>query len=254
MRPKIERLAFGAGLLACLSWACGTLLSKSLLDRFHPLDLLVMQLSISTAASRSPSLVTGLCGTTGRSPATRGVLSASRPCLRARQAVEFICLGEAAQKDIGLWSGGKRPILVPSMGKLMIDLAAILPVLQTIFFGVRKAHAGGMSFKNAVRNAIRARGLDLCLQGHLKWKSGNPREVDAAVRIGDRLVLIECFSCEMPLDYELGVRLFRFDQAAVSGRPDPLDGTRSKNVAAFGVSISNRIGCRPGETSDGTLE
>jgi len=43
MRPKIERLAFGAGLLACLSWACGTVLSKSLLDRFHPLDLLVMQ-------------------------------------------------------------------------------------------------------------------------------------------------------------------------------------------------------------------
>ena len=49
MRPKIERLAFGAGLLACLSWACGTVLSKSLLERFHPLDLLVMQLSISSA-------------------------------------------------------------------------------------------------------------------------------------------------------------------------------------------------------------
>jgi drug/metabolite transporter (DMT)-like permease len=49
MRPKIERLALGAGLSACLSWACGTVLSKSLLDRFNPLDLLVMQLSISTA-------------------------------------------------------------------------------------------------------------------------------------------------------------------------------------------------------------
>ena len=90
------------------------------------------------------------------------------------------------------------------MGALMIDLAAILPVLQTLFFGVRKAHAGGVSFENAVRNAILARGLDLCLQGQLKWKNGNPREVDAAVRIGDRLVLIECFSYEMPLDYEVG--------------------------------------------------
>jgi hypothetical protein len=126
------------------------------------------------------------------------------PVEEVRKAVEFICLSEAAQKNIGLWSGGKRPILVPSMGKLMIDLAAILPVLQTIFFGVRKAHAGGVSFENAVRNAIRARGLDLCLQGQLKWKSDNPREVDAAVRIGDRLVLIECFSYEMPLDYEVG--------------------------------------------------
>ncbi len=121
-----------------------------------------------------------------------------------RKAIEFISLSEAAQKNIGLWSGGKRPILVPCMGKLMIDLAAILPVLQTLFFGVRKAHPGGESFENSVRNAIRARGLNLCLQGQLKWKSGNPREVDAAVRIGDRLVLIECFSYELPLDFEIG--------------------------------------------------
>jgi hypothetical protein len=28
--------------------------------------------------------------------------------------------------------------------------------------------------------------------------------VDAAVRIGDRLVLIECFSYELPLDFEVG--------------------------------------------------
>jgi hypothetical protein len=121
-----------------------------------------------------------------------------------RKAVEFISLSEAAQKNIGLWSGGKRPILLPSMGKLMIDLAAIIPVLQTIFFGVRKAPAGGVSFENAVRNAIKARGLDLCLQGKLKWASGHPREVDAAVRIDDRLVLIECFSYELPLDFEVG--------------------------------------------------
>jgi hypothetical protein len=121
-----------------------------------------------------------------------------------RQAIEFICLSEAAQKNIGLWSGGKRPILIPSMGALMIDLAAIIPVLQTIFFGLRKARGGGESFENSVRNAIRARGLDLYFQGPLKWQSGNPREVDAAVRIGDRLVLIECFSYEMPLDYEVG--------------------------------------------------
>ena len=126
------------------------------------------------------------------------------PVEEVSKAVEFISLTEAAQKNIGLWSGGKRPVLIPSMGKLMIDLAAIIPVLQTLFFGVRKAAAGGLSFENAVRNAIKTRGLDLCLQGQLKWTSGNPREVDAAVRIGDRLVLIECFSYEMPLDFEVG--------------------------------------------------
>ena len=34
-----------------------------------------------------------------------------------RQGVEFICLSEAAQKNIALWSGGKRPILIPSMNR-----------------------------------------------------------------------------------------------------------------------------------------
>jgi hypothetical protein len=42
------------------------------------------------------------------------------------------------------------------------------------------------------------------LQGELRWPSGNPREVDAGVRIGDRLLLLECFSYELPLDYEIG--------------------------------------------------
>jgi hypothetical protein len=126
------------------------------------------------------------------------------PIEEVRKAIEFISLSEAAQKHIGLWSGGKRPILIPSMGKLMIDLAAIMPALQTLFFGVRKASGGGESFENAVRNAIKARNLDLCLQGQIRWESGNPREVDAAVRIGDRLVLIECFSYELPLDFEVG--------------------------------------------------
>src|ERR1700730_14687210 len=104
------------------------------------------------------------------------------------------------------------------MGALSIDPAGSLPFPQTLFFGVRKAHAGGLSFENAVRNAIQARGLDLCLQGQLKWKSGNPREVDAAVRIGDRLVLIECFSYEMPLDYDVG----KLQHGARTGEWSPL--------------------------------
>ena len=123
----------------------------------------------------------------------------------ARQGVEFISLNKAAQKNIGLWSGGKRPILIPSMDALMIDLAAIMPFLQTIFFGLRKVpQVGGESFENSVRTALRSRKLDVCLQGELRWPRGKPREVDAGVRVGDRLLLIECFSYELPLDYEVG--------------------------------------------------
>ena len=122
-----------------------------------------------------------------------------------RQGIEFISLSKATQKNIGLWSGGKRPILIPSMNALMIDLAAIIPFLYTIFFGLRKvAQVGGEAFEDSVRTALRSRGFEICLQGELRWPNGNPREVDAGVRIGDRLLLIECFSYELPLDYEVG--------------------------------------------------
>jgi hypothetical protein len=123
----------------------------------------------------------------------------------ARQGIEFISLNKASQKNIGLWSGGKRPILIPSMGGLMIDLAAIGPFLSNIFFGLRKVpQVGGRAFEESVRAALTSRGFYICLQGELRWPNGDSREVDAGVRIGDRLLLIECFSYELPLDYELG--------------------------------------------------
>jgi hypothetical protein len=123
----------------------------------------------------------------------------------ARQGAEFISLGGRAQEHIGLWSGGKRPVLIPSMKRLMIDLAAIVPLLYTLFYGLRKvAQVGGEAFEDSVRGALRARNFDVCLKGKLRWPSGDSREVDAGVRIGDRLLLIECFSYELPLDYEIG--------------------------------------------------
>jgi hypothetical protein len=38
----------------------------------------------------------------------------------------------------------------------------------------------------------------------LRWSSGEPREIDAGVRIGDRLILLECVSYELPVDYDIG--------------------------------------------------
>jgi hypothetical protein len=111
-----------------------------------------------------------------------------------RKAVEFISLSKSAQNNVGLWSGGKRPILIPALHGLMLDLAAIVPFFLTLFFGLKKVQqVGGDSFENSVRNAVRLRGFDICLQGKLRWPSGELREVDAAVRIGDRLLLLEFF-------------------------------------------------------------
>ena len=87
----------------------------------------------------------------------------------------------------------------------MIDLAAIVPFLYLIFFGLKKSkQVGGLSFEEATRDALRSRGFEIVLQGKLKWADGGPREVDAAVRLGEKLILLECFSYELPLDYEIG--------------------------------------------------
>jgi hypothetical protein len=124
---------------------------------------------------------------------------------QVQQGFAYIALSKEGQANIGLWSGGKRPILIPALDGYMIDLAATLPFLQTIFFGIRKVpQLGGTAFEDSVRTGLRKRGLDVCLHGELRWSEETPREVDAAVRIGDKLVLIECFSYELPLDYDVG--------------------------------------------------
>lgn len=123
----------------------------------------------------------------------------------ALKGLEFIALNPTGQGHIALWSGGKRPILVPTFEGLMIDLAAIVPFLYTLFFGLRKdGQASGHAFEEAVREGLEARALDIVHQGHLHWSNADPREVDAAVRIGDRLILVECFAYDLPLDYEIG--------------------------------------------------
>lgn len=122
-----------------------------------------------------------------------------------RRGLDFITLGAVAQRNIGLWSGGKRPILIPAVGGLMIDLAAIVPFLYTIFFGLKKVdNVGGQTFEDSIRAASRLRKLDVCLQGIIRWPTGNPREVDLGIRTGNRLTAIECFSYELPLDFEVG--------------------------------------------------
>ncbi len=139
-----------------------------------------------------------------------------------RAALEFIALSPSSQGNIALWSGGKRPIFIPSLTGILIDLAAIAPFLTSLFFGLRKTQqAGGHAFEDTVRNALSSRGLDVCFQGKLKWKDEDPRELDVGVRIGDRLILVECFSYELPVDYEIGKpSIFETRKRFISGKLD----------------------------------
>jgi hypothetical protein len=87
---------------------------------------------------------------------------------------------------------------------MVIDLAGIIPFLARLFFGVREPYGSkGFFFEQHVRDALTKLGIQIAFAGNLNWADGIERELDAAVRIGDRLVLVECFSFELPLDYEL---------------------------------------------------
>lgn len=119
-------------------------------------------------------------------------------------AFEFVCLDRTGQGMIALWSGGKRPLMFSQDGRLVADVAAIAPFLQSLFFGVREdTGAKGPVFEAGVRDALGRVGLEIVYSGEVEFPDGAQREIDAAVRLGDRLVLIECFSFERPLDFEL---------------------------------------------------
>jgi hypothetical protein len=116
----------------------------------------------------------------------------------------FMLLDNQAQAAIALWSGGKRPVLILQDDRVVVDLAAVIPFLRNLFFRIReKTGAKGPAFEDGVREAIKQVGLSLVHSGELVWGDGRKREVDAAIRLGDRLVLVECFSHERPLDFEL---------------------------------------------------
>ncbi|QGZ93526.1 hypothetical protein [Terricaulis silvestris] len=126
-----------------------------------------------------------------------------RPTLRA--IVEFLALSKISAKNIGLWSGGKRPLLVPMPDRgYMLDLVAVIPLLTSLFFGVKAdGNAKGSSFEEASREAFREAGLDLVRHGRLEWLDGAWREADAIMRDGDRLVVFECVAVEEPVDLEI---------------------------------------------------
>lgn len=121
-----------------------------------------------------------------------------------RAAFEFLLLDVKNAALIGLWSGGKRPLLLPVHNGLLIDAAAFLPILTNLFFGVREPSGEkGFIFEDSARSMLRAAGLDIVFAGEITLADGSKREIDAAIRIGDRLILVECFSFEKPVDYEL---------------------------------------------------
>lgn len=118
--------------------------------------------------------------------------------------LEFISLRTKNQESIGIWSGGPRPLIIPSNNHQLFDAVGIIPRLRSIFaFLKHDAGSRGFSFEKTFRETLVGRGYDVIF-GEKKTKLNNKREIDAGVIISDTLYLFECISIERPLDYEIG--------------------------------------------------
>jgi hypothetical protein len=117
---------------------------------------------------------------------------------------DLITLTPDSQARISLWSGGPRFMLIPAGEHMIIDLQGIPSTLSTLFFRIaHDATRRGTVFEDAFRDALKNRGFDV-ISGQLRPVAGDPRELDAGVQKGNRLILFECVSIERPLDYEIG--------------------------------------------------
>jgi hypothetical protein len=121
------------------------------------------------------------------------------------KCVDSFTLQEAEQKKVGVWSGGPRFPIIPYDNSFVVDLQGVPQLLVSSFVGIRDVRgAKGTVFEEGFREALKGSGLALEKFGEIENSRGERREIDASVRIGDDLVLLECKSMERPLDIEIG--------------------------------------------------
>lgn len=119
-------------------------------------------------------------------------------------AFEFLSFSEKKRDQVGLWAGGKRFPIVTDGPVIVIDLGAMIDMVERLFFKVGdKTNKKGTAFEDVFREHLKRENFEIVHIGELRWPDGQKREVDAAVRISDTLVLLECVSPERPLDFEI---------------------------------------------------
>jgi hypothetical protein len=125
--------------------------------------------------------------------------------------ISDITLKPETQETIGLWSRGPRPLLILHGDTEVVDLQGLPVHLATLFYGVpleakrRESAPGsrGGQFEETVRRDLTDHGHEL-VPREPRLHDGRHRETDAAVRIGNLLVVCDCTSIHRRLDIERG--------------------------------------------------
>ncbi|WP_155836789.1 hypothetical protein [Paraburkholderia mimosarum] len=132
---------------------------------------------------------------------------------------DFLTLTSEKQSAVGLWSLGPRFVIVPYQKWFFYDLSAWVTIFRNLFFGLRNydpKSKKGPEFEFLFAELARKKGLEVVLESKEIVLGGQNREVDVAIRVGDRLFVCECRASERPLDFEIG------NPATIRARNDDL--------------------------------
>jgi hypothetical protein len=132
---------------------------------------------------------------------------------------EFLTLTPEKQSTVGLWSLGPRFVIIPYQEWCFYDLSAWITIFRNLFFGLRRydpKNKKGPEFEFLFAESAREKGLEVVLESKEIVLGSQNREVDVAIRVGDRLFVCECRASERPLDFEIG------NPATIRARNDDL--------------------------------
>ncbi len=120
------------------------------------------------------------------------------------KVIQDLTLSQEKRRGSGFWSLGPRYPFVHYADGILVDLQGLPVLLRNAFFGIRlDGGPKGTEFEDFFREYSKREGLDLLPERTLKARSGKSREVDAAFRCKDSLILCECRAMETPLDLEI---------------------------------------------------
>ncbi|WP_124468961.1 hypothetical protein [Burkholderia cepacia] len=133
--------------------------------------------------------------------------------------IDFLTFTPAKQSTISLWSLGPRFLISRYREWCFYDLSAWPMIFRNLFFGLRKydpSNKKGPEFELAFAELARSKGLSVILESTEIVLGDKDREVDVAIRVGDRLFVCECRAFERPLNFEIG------NPATIGARNDDL--------------------------------
>lgn len=136
-----------------------------------------------------------------------GAIARSNLESKLNDIIEFLTLKDSKQSGIGIWSNGPKPVLVKSNGVYILEYTSIYYLLKSLFFGLRhydSENRKGFEFESSLCELARNNRFDVVFESAELKTQNKKREVDVAIRVGNKLYLFECKCFERPLNFDIG--------------------------------------------------